>query len=85
MCRHLTAKEDYAKFYDLDSSEEEDDEKEKLKAKPSKKKEVAKKNRDSTREEDSDSVSVPGQCNVGFCLVLSCPRVVLLHIILNAF
>ena len=54
LCRHLTAKEDYAKFYDLDSSEEEDDEKEKLKAKPSKKKEVAKKNRDNTSEEDSD-------------------------------
>ena len=50
----MTAKEDYAKFYDLDSSEE-DDEKEKLKAKPSKKKEVAKKNRDNTSEEDSDT------------------------------
>ena len=54
LCRHLTAKEDYAKFYDLDSSEE-DDEKEKLMAKPSKKKEVAKKNRDNTSEEDSDT------------------------------
>jgi len=53
--RHLTAKEDYAKFYDLDSSEEEDDEKEKVKAKPSKKKEVAKKKRDNTSEEDSDT------------------------------
>merc|ERR1719187_1648545 len=49
--RHLSAKEDYAKFYDLDSSKEEDDEKEKVKAKPSKKEEVGKKNRDNTSEE----------------------------------
>ena len=55
LCRHLTAKEDYAKFYDLDTSEEEDDEKKKVKAKPSKKEEVGKKNRDNTSEEDSDT------------------------------
>ena len=53
--RHLTAKEDYAKFYDLDSSEEEEEEEQRVRQ-LKKKKVLPRRNSDySSDEEDSDS------------------------------
>ena len=53
--RHLTAKEDYAKFYDLDSSEEEEEEEQRVRQLKKKKVIPRKNSDDSSDEEDSDS------------------------------
>ena len=53
--RHLTAKEDYAKFYDLDSSDDEEEDEENRVKQLKKKKVLQRKNSNDSSDEDSDS------------------------------